>query len=401
MDKNVNKNIFGEEKNMECTLYLTDSCNLKCSYCYEGDSKNSIFLTEEKLRLALNYIKTNNPVNDDIHLTLLGGEPLLNKKLLRKVFEIINNEYKDIIHLFHYSLTTNVVFLDDEVIQLLLNNNVSLSISIDGDENTHNLNRESLNGKNVYQLIINNLKKLIHGNIPFSVRMTVTCNNVKHLYNNVIYFYNMGVKKFHIAYNEFDSWDSDSLTQYDAQMKMLDEFYIKEIVENDECLINLYDYKYTTFLAKHEIVYCSAGSKGHVTINSKGEIYPCGYVANNKYWNIGNVGEDFSDHSFIERAKNTVDPNVKKCKSCDIAFTCSGTKCGLKNYCLTGLLNVTDPKTCKLERILFEHDNAVFRYLFVKDYNRIKKYLKILKDYNLEKSDWLLKLEQEVDACTQ
>ena len=92
MDKNVNKNIFGEEKNMECTLYLTDSCNLKCSYCYEGDSKNSIFLTEEKLRLALNYIKTNNPVNDDIHLTLLGGEPLLNKKLLRKVFEIINNE---------------------------------------------------------------------------------------------------------------------------------------------------------------------------------------------------------------------------------------------------------------------------------------------------------------------
>ena len=54
MDKNVNKNIFGEEKNMECTLYLTDSCNLKCSYCYEGDSKNSIFLTEEKLRLALN-----------------------------------------------------------------------------------------------------------------------------------------------------------------------------------------------------------------------------------------------------------------------------------------------------------------------------------------------------------
>ena len=73
---------------MECTLYLTDSCNLKCSYCYEGDSKNSTFLTEEKLRLALNYIKTNNPVNDDIHLTLLGGEPLLNKKLLRKVFEI-------------------------------------------------------------------------------------------------------------------------------------------------------------------------------------------------------------------------------------------------------------------------------------------------------------------------
>ena len=87
-------------------------------------------------------------------------------------------------------------------------------------------------------------------------------------------------------------------------------------------------------------------------------------------------------------------------KACTIALEYS-TKCGLKNYCLTGLLNVTDPKTCKLERILFEHDNAVFRYLFVKDYNRIKKYLKILKDYNLEKSDWLLKLEQEVDACTQ
>ena len=71
---------------MECTLYLTDDCNLKCSYCYEGNKKkNKSYMSEATLEKVLNFIAQNNRPNDPIDLLLLGGEPLLNKKYFLKL----------------------------------------------------------------------------------------------------------------------------------------------------------------------------------------------------------------------------------------------------------------------------------------------------------------------------
>lgn len=70
---------------MECTLYLTDDCNLQCSYCYEGNKKNKSYMTEATLEKTLDFIVSNNPANDYIDLLLLGGEPLLNKKSFLKL----------------------------------------------------------------------------------------------------------------------------------------------------------------------------------------------------------------------------------------------------------------------------------------------------------------------------
>ena len=55
---------------MECTLYLTDDCNLQCSYCYEGNKKNKSYMTEATLEKTLDFIVNNNPDNDYIDLFL-------------------------------------------------------------------------------------------------------------------------------------------------------------------------------------------------------------------------------------------------------------------------------------------------------------------------------------------
>ncbi len=70
---------------MECTLYLTDDCNLKCSYCYEGNKKNKSYMSEATLEKVLNFIAQNNRPNDPIDLLLLGGEPLPTKKYFLKL----------------------------------------------------------------------------------------------------------------------------------------------------------------------------------------------------------------------------------------------------------------------------------------------------------------------------
>ncbi len=367
---------------MECTLYLTDDCNLKCSYCYEGNKKNKSYMDEEIVEKAIDFIVENNYPNESIDLLLLGGEPLLNKKILYKTLDIINRKYKKDRYLFHFQMTTNGILLDEKTIDFLEKNSVELSISIDGDRETHNLNRKSINDKDVYDIIYGNMQRLLKRKVQFSVRMTVTSNNVHLLYHNVQYFYELGIRRIHIGIDELGQWNKEQLKVLDSQLNLVDEFYLTCFANNDGAILNLYDYKITTFVFKRSPIYCSAGSKGHLVINSKGEFYPCGYVANEKLWELGNVQTSFDRKKFVE----TVRGHVKKessCKNCDIAFSCCGAKCGFLNYSKTGFLNVNHETTCEIQKILYKHNVSVFEELYRHYNDRIMKYLKSALDERL------------------
>lgn len=97
---------------MECTLYLTENCNLKCSYCYEGDDKRKKMLSKQNLEKALSFIVHNNPKTEIINLTFLGGEPLLNKKSIYECMDIIEHKYPESKSLFEFHITTNGILLD-------------------------------------------------------------------------------------------------------------------------------------------------------------------------------------------------------------------------------------------------------------------------------------------------
>lgn len=85
---------------MECTLYLTENCNLKCNYCYEGNDKRSKTLNNQDLEKAISFIVQNNPQNENINLTFLGGEPLLNKDAIYLCMDIINHKWSQSKELF-------------------------------------------------------------------------------------------------------------------------------------------------------------------------------------------------------------------------------------------------------------------------------------------------------------
>ena len=74
--------------------------------------------------------------NDKIHIVFLGGEPLLNKPLFFYAINKINSDYKEIRDQFKLEMTTNGVFLDDNVIKVVKEENINLSLSIDGEEHT-------------------------------------------------------------------------------------------------------------------------------------------------------------------------------------------------------------------------------------------------------------------------
>uniref|UniRef100_UPI0040576856 radical SAM protein n=1 Tax=Agathobacter sp. TaxID=2021311 RepID=UPI0040576856 len=381
---------------MECTLYLTDDCNLKCSYCYEGNKKSKSYMTEATLQKVLDFIAENNFPNDPINLLLLGGEPLLNKKALFKTIDIINEKYPEIKHLFRFQMTTNGILLDDSVIDFVEKNQVELSVSIDGDKETHNLNRKSVNGKDVYDIIFQNMQKLIKRGIRFAIRMTVTTNNVHLFYHNVQYFYELGIRKINVGIDELGEWDENSLQILEEQLELLDEFYLEYFADDENAVFNLHDYKLSTFVFKRKALYCSAGSKGHLVINSKGEFYPCGYVANDPLWKQGSVDTAFDRTKFF----NIVRSHTKKessCKNCNIAFTCCGAKCGFLNFSRTGFLNMNHEMTCRIQRILYNHNVKVFEELY-RNYNKkITELLQMALNEQIPIGEPMLQIIQKVE----
>ncbi|CAM4455954.1 MAG: radical SAM/SPASM domain-containing protein [Paenibacillus macerans] len=361
---------------MECTLNLADGCNLQCTYCYEGNEKRNSVLSEEVMREAIDFMVENNPKEEKIHLSLLGGEPLLNKKVLLRLFDYIDDKYREIKQRFEFEMTTNGILLDDRIMEIVRNNNFKLYVSIDGDRETHNLNRSSGNKRNYYDTILRNLQKLIEQKVQFGVRMTVTCNNVHIFHQNVLYFYEMGVKRVHAAYDDFGAWTRETLNLLDEQMELLDEYYLNSVANTQDRLFNLHDLKLTTFFASRKPLFCSAGSIGHFTVNSSGDIFPCGYVLNDMKWNIGNFQEGIDRTKLISCIKASVKPS-NKCNDCDIAFTCSGRKCGFQNYRLTGSLNIPSDITCKLERILYKHNYQVIKKMYERKIPRLMRYFEI------------------------
>lgn len=371
---------------MECTLYLTENCNLKCSYCYEGDNKRKKMLSKQNLEKALSFIVHNNPKTEIINLTFLGGEPLLNKKSIYEFMDIIEHKYPESKSLFEFHITTNGILLDKEIIELFKENNVDVSISIDGDKRTHNLNRKSKNGQDVYETIIENMKLMQEMRLEFFARMTITENNVAFLSENLNYFYNLGIRKFHLGIDHMAKWTEEGLKLLDVQMDKVDQFYLNVLCGVDGAVLNLHDYKIGTFIAKSIPQYCSGGSIGHLTINSSGELFPCGFVVNDDVWNLGTVETGLDRSKFLKSARGHVAPK-SVCHECDIAFTCSGAKCGFCNYTKTGKLNVHSVQTCKRERILFKHNLFVFKEMYGRKEKRLMQYLRIAKEKNIELSD--------------
>lgn len=371
---------------LEYTIYLAEGCNLKCTYCYEGIDKRSEKMDVPTMEQTLSFIFQNVLENEKIHIIFLGGEPLLNKSVFIHAVNWINIHHLKNKDRIMIEMTSNGILLDEEVMNIIDKESINLPLSVDGTEQTQLKNRISVSGINTYGTILSNMQKMIHKNIRFNVRMTVTSNNVQDMYYNVCYFLKMGVKRIYLAYDYFSNWDEEKLGILDKQMESLDKLYIEKIAFSEEKIINLYDFKYTSFFMKRPILFCSAGSISHLVVNTQGEIYPCGYVTNKKEWRIGDVWKGIERKKFIcEVKKHILDKS--KCKNCEKAFACISTRCGFLNYKITGILNKPSLNICRLEQILFSHNIKVLKYLYKKKCPRLMEYIKIAKEYKLEPNE--------------
>lgn len=140
------------------TIWTTTGCNLQCKYCYESKKKTqnmSLDIAEKTVKYILENQKN---CDQDFIIAFHGGEPFMNMPVIRYVIAELQRKYKEHVS---FVATTNGTLLDDETIDFVGKKFDEVSISIDGDEETHDDLRKDAMGKGSHKMALDSALKLL------------------------------------------------------------------------------------------------------------------------------------------------------------------------------------------------------------------------------------------------
>lgn len=160
------------------TLQITQQCNFRCEYCvysghYENRSHSNKSMDWSMAKKGIDFYYERSRDANSATISFYGGEPLLNYKLILQSIEYANQifEGKDIA----YTITTNGSLLTTEMVRVFMENNVRISISLDGPPEIHDKSRKfSSNGKGTFEVIRNNINKIIEDIPEFREKLQFT-----------------------------------------------------------------------------------------------------------------------------------------------------------------------------------------------------------------------------------
>jgi uncharacterized protein len=345
---------------MNYSLYLTDACNLNCKYCYEKGTHRNTELSFENIKSIIDIevaSKTKLCV-----LTFFGGEPLLKKELIYKTADYI--KAKKAKTRFMFNMTTNGTLVDDEFIEFFKSHDfISLSYSMDGQEQTQDKNRVNMAGKGLYDLVGSNAKKLLKVSNKVCAVPVVTKNNVSYMFDNVKHLLDIGFKIISLQFDFNANWDDNDLEIIKKEIKKVAQLYISKMREEDEFSILSIDEKIRSYIHDEIDVNndCSVGMHG-ANVGTDGNIYPCMQFMYKDEYIIGNCQEGINNEK-QKLVHDELKQEVELCKECSLRRRCNHT-CSCINRAMTGDGKTVSPFTCELERLLIDTSDEIAEALY-------------------------------------
>lgn len=335
---------------MEYIFYLTNSCNLKCKYCYEKNKIDKVIdfnIIEKLLKEQVSSTEKSTKIS------FFGGEPLLEKQIIYDTVNLGNSITKRSKHKFIYSLTTNGTLIDDEFIKFCKKNNISVGISIDGNAYVHNLNRISNSNKKSFDEVLKNSQKCLKANLNCMALPVVCLNNVEYLADSIKFLINLGFKSITCNFNYSDSWDDTSLAVLRQEYKKICNIYYNEFKNKN--YVRIYPLDTKMYLHIHRKKCSDSCNSNRIAVNTDGKFYPCVQFVGDSRFEIG----DYKNGIDIEKRKNILFRRLTSkviCEECSLKDRCI-YKCGCARIMTTNNIIEVSPIICETERIyIYESD---------------------------------------------
>lgn len=316
-------------------IIVTENCNFNCKYCFISDAvqkkKHSKIMTTEVADKAVALLQSTyerQKEEYDKTITFYGGEPLLNIELIQHIMNEIDRVRSsgrywpsDV----KYAVITNGSLITNNILDILQQHNIALSISYDVDKKAHSY-RVSKSNDNSYLTVRGKIELCKKRNHPFSLSITIseeTIKNRKQILEEI-----KQINPVSIAFNMLipNKYGTPPSSYYeDATDFMIESFMeLRELGVFEDRVMR----KVHSFNSGKLFMYdCCASGGNQLVINPLGEVGVChGYLNNNKFFS-GRVSDnafDYRDNRDFQYWKSRTPLLMKQCYDCECIGICGG-----------------------------------------------------------------------------
>lgn len=356
------------------TLFLTHQCNLRCTYCYVHEKRNETM----PLEIGEKAIDLSIPLVDKSHLQIsfFGGEPLIEWEKLKALHEYGQKEAKERGIKTIFAMTTNGMFLDEEKLEFIRDNEVRVGFSIDGNRAAQDATRPKSGGASSYERTMDRLALALKYVPDVQTISVIDPANVEHLADSVRELINVGVRRVTLNPNWGGDWEDEEIRKvWEQQYHEIAEIYVDQFRAERPIRISFIEDKVITRL-KSGYASCDQCDFGNLdfAVSTSGKIYPCERQVGadgeaEEHMVIGTVetGFDRRAQRKIHHAKKDI---PVECKQCALAQRCANW-CPCANLELTGEIGTPGGLLCWHEQmsitwadhaasLLFQEKNPAF-----------------------------------------
>ena len=163
-------------------LHVAHTCNLNCSYCFASQGKyhgERAIMSLEVGKRALDFLIENSGSRRNLEVDFFGGEPLMNFGVVKDLVAYARSREKEAGKNFRFTLTTNGMLIDDEVIDFANREMSNVVLSLDGRREIHDRFRVDYAGNGSWERIVPKFQKLVaaRGGKNYYMRGTFTHAN--------------------------------------------------------------------------------------------------------------------------------------------------------------------------------------------------------------------------------
>lgn len=339
-------------------LHIAHDCNLACKYCFAQEGEyhgRRALMSFEVGKKALDFLVHHSGSRVNLEVDFFGGEPLMNWQVVKDLVSYGRSLEEPYHKRFRFTLTTNGVLLNDEVLEFVNKEMANVVLSIDGRKEVHDLMRPFRGGQGSYEGIVPKFQKAAEsrGQMNYYVRGTFTRNNLD-FSRDVMHLADLGFKQISVEPVVAAPEDDYALRQEDVP-ELLAE-YDKLAVE----LLNrkkqgkgvnffhfMIDLEGGPCVAKR-LSGCGSGTE-YLAVTPWGDLYPCHQFVGREEFLMGNVEEGITKPHIRDEFKTCNVYAKEKCKSCFAKFYCSGG-CAANSYNFHGKINDVYDLGCELQR---------------------------------------------------
>ena len=339
-------------------LHVAHTCNLNCAYCFASQGKyhgDRALMSFEVGKRALDFLIEHSGTRRNLEVDFFGGEPLMNWEVVKQLVAYARTQEEAHHKRFRFTLTTNGMLIDDDVIDFANREMSNVVLSLDGRKEIHDRLRVDYAGNGSYDRIVPKFQKLVkaRGGKNYYMRGTFTHANPDFT-RDVLHMADLVFTELSMEPVVCDPSDPAALTPEDVEtVKQQYELLAVEMLRRGQEGRPLTFYHYMIDLTGGPCIYkrisgCGSGTE-YMAVTPWGDLYPCHQFVGEEAYKLGNIWDGVTNTALREEFRACNAYARPECADCWAKLYCSGG-CAANAYHATGSIRGVYAPGCELFR---------------------------------------------------